>query len=179
MKTLMLLAGLPGVGKSTISRHLREKIKDARVIDIDVFKAMIVDPTLIGDQVDPPEIRWACYQLALNTAFGLFEYGLTSTVIMDEVFHLASLRCKVEKLCAERGVNVLWVEVRSPHHVVKERLQQRKGHILSPEEALNIHQMFREIFEKFPDAHPGYIAVENDGRDVGTLVDDIMEKRAV
>ena len=162
MKKLLLFAGLPGVGKSSISREVSKKI-GAKIVDIDDFKKIDVDPTLVKNQIDPPELRWAYYQKALKCVFGLFDQGIP-TVIMDEVFHSNSLRTQLEFLCAERHVQVLWVEVQCPYDIVERRLQSttREGHILSAEEALKMHLLFKEIFEKFSIHNQNHIIVNNE-----------------
>ena len=177
MKRLLLFAGLPGVGKSTISRQVNKET-GARIVDIDDFKKTNVDPSLVKTQIDPPELRWAYYQKALEYVFGLFEQGV-SMVIMDEVFHLSSLRAQLETLCATKQVQVLWVEVQCPYDTVEKRLQSttREGHILSSAEALKMHLMFKEIFEGFPTDSPNHVVVNNeDGGSVGELVGSILKK---
>jgi len=158
---LLLFAGLPGVGKSTISKEVSKKI-GAKIVDIDDFKKIDVDPALVKNQIDPPEQRWTYYQKAIEHAFGLFKQGI-STVIMDEVFHLNSLRVRLESACAEQSVQVLWIEVRCSYDIVKKRLQSttREGHILSSEEALKMHLLFERIFEKFSLNSQNHIVINN------------------
>ena len=150
----------------------------AKIVDLDDFKKIDVDPILVKNQVDPPELRWVYYQKALKYAFCLFEQEI-STVIMDEVFHLDSLRTKLETLCKERRVQVLWVEVRCPYDIVERRLHStnREGHILSAEEALRMHLLFKEIFENFSTDGQSHIVVNNEGdMDLDLLVDNISRK---
>jgi predicted kinase len=179
MKKLLLFAGLPGVGKSTISSKFSKKA-GAKIVDIDNFKKTNVDPTLVKSQIDPPELRWSYYQKALEHVFGLFEQGIL-VVLMDEVFHLNSLRIQLETLCAEQCVQVLWIEVRCPYEVVAKRLQltRREGHILSSEEAIKMNLLFQEIFEKFPTESKNHIIVNNEEiGNVDLLIENILEKFA-
>lgn len=178
MSELLLFSGLPGVGKSTISRAVGEKT-GATVVDIDEFKKIDVDPALLKSQIDPPEQRWAYYQKALGHVLDLYGQGI-ATVIMDEVFHLHSLRTKLEALCAERNVRVLWIEVRCTYETVEKRLQSkaRNGHVLSTSESLKMYTLFTGIFEKFPDCTGNHIIVHNES-DANTdlVVADILKKR--
>lgn len=179
MKRLLLFAGLPGVGKTTISSKVSSRT-GAKVIDLDDFKKTDVDPTLVKSQIDPPELRWSYYQKALEHVFSLFDQGI-HTAIMDEVFHLDLLRAQLEVLCDEQGVQVLWVEVTCPYETVSRRLhsKKREGHILSTEEALKMHLMFVEIFVKFSSGTKNHIVVNNENvDDVDSLVESILEKLA-
>lgn len=180
MRKLMLIAGLPGVGKTTISNGVSKKV-GAKVVDLDDFKKTDVDPTLVKNQIDPPELRWAYYKKALEHVFCLFEQGVT-IAIMDEVFHLNSLRAQLETLCEGRDVQVLWIEVQCSYDVVEKRLQsvKREGHILSTEEALKMHLMFKEIFEKFSADRQNHIVVNNeDVGDLDLLVENILKKVSI
>jgi predicted kinase len=158
MERLILLAGLPGVGKSTIARGIASD-EGAIVIDMDDFKRVAVASSLVTSQIDPPEVRWTYYQSALAHAF-----TLGGTVIMDEVFHLDSLRTRLEQACRARGVQVRWIEVRCSYKVVERRLRAgaRVGHILSTDEALRMYQLFQAIFEGFPEGKENYGVVNND-----------------
>lgn len=157
MKKLVLLAGLPGVGKSTIARKIAST-ENGTVLDLDDFKREAVASALVTSQVDPPEVRWAYYERALAHAF-----TLDGIVVMDEVFHLHSLRTRLEQVCSARGVQVQWIEVRCPYAVVEKRLRSaaRVGHILSTDEALRMHLLFQDIFEGFPSDKENHVVMHN------------------
>lgn len=179
MKKLVLFSGLPGVGKSTISSGFSGRT-GAKIVDLDDFKKTDVDPTLVKSQIDPPELRWSYYQKALKYVFSLFDQGI-SIVIMDEVFHLNSLRFQLESLCEEQSVDVLWVEVVCTYDVVEKRLhsKKREGHILSTDEALRMNLLFQEIFEEFSTENKNHIVVNNENAsDVDLLVENILKKIA-
>lgn len=157
MKRLILLAGLPGVGKSTIARRIAFT-EGGTVLDLDDFKRDAVASTLVTTQIDPPDVRWAYYVKALEHAI-----TLEGTVIMDEVFHLQSLRTRLEHACVAQHVQVQWIEVQCPYAVVERRLRvaARVGHILSTDQALNMYLLFQNIFEKFPENKENYVLVDN------------------
>ena len=177
MKRLFLLAGLPGVGKSTVSRSLSNKL-EAIIVDIDDFKKIVVDPTTVTKEIDPPELRWLYYQEAIQHVLGLYDQGV-SAVIMDEVFHLSSLRSSLEILCIQHDVEVQWVEVRCSYDTVAKRLRStgRNGHILSTEEALAMHLRFTAIFEPFARDSKNHIVIDNeDDVSVDLLVERVLQK---
>ena len=173
---LVLFSGLPGVGKTTVSNSVG-KLIDAVTVDIDDFKRNSVDGKLVKSQIDPPEIRWGYYQKALSHVLELFNSG-AKRIILDEVFHLSSLRSKIEGFCAENGVKVVWVEVLCDYKVVEGRLNsvKREGHLLSTQEALSMHLMFKEIFESFPFCSRNHIVVDNErGVDCESLSKRILD----
>jgi predicted kinase len=174
-RLLILLSGFPGVGKSTISKEMGERL-DAHIIDIDDFKKGEVDPTLVKTQIDPPELRWKYYQKALAHVFSLFEQG-KSVLVMDEVFHLQELRLRLEASCREQGVMVIWVEVRCDYDIVKKRLQRnnREGHILSSIEALKMNQLFAEIYEDFSPKQNHIVVNNNNEPDMAALTEQILQ----
>ena len=132
-------------------------------MDIDEIKRKIVDPNLVTSTVDPPEVRWQCYEKAAEVIFSLLEKG-ASTIIVDEVFHLADLRQKLEELFLEKGIEVFWLEILCSYVEVERRLQAkaRSGHILSTEEALKMNLLFQEIFERFPEGKKNHIIFRNE-----------------
>lgn len=163
MSTLVLFSGLPGVGKTTISQAFCKK-NNGHTIDLDDFKKTDVDPKLVKDFIDPPDVRWGYYQKALHRAHSLF-LGGAHLVVMDEVFHLADLRKRIDTFCAERNIRAMWIEVRCPYLVVRDRLNmhEREGHILSPLETMTMYRMFHKIFEPFEDVQGSHILVQNVG----------------
>jgi predicted kinase len=172
---LLLFTGFPGVGKSTISQGVGQRT-GATIVDLDDFKKTDVDPLQVKHEIDPPDVRWAYYQKALECVFDKFDQGLRMA-IMDEVFHLRSLRDQLESRCANREVQAIWIEVQCPYAVVRKRLESttRPGHILTTEEALNMYLRFQDIFEAFPANSKNRIVVNNEhDTDINLLVERIL-----
>ncbi len=170
MKRLSLLGGLPGSGKSTLARALAKRL-GAAIVDIDDFKRGVVDPTALAEGIDPPEVRWQYYQRALSHILDLFEQGVEH-VVTDEMFHVGQLRKRIESICVQSGISVLWIEVRCTDEEVVNHLaaHPREGHILNTEQTL---RMRREVAQVFDDFHCGAnrLIVSNTG-----LVDDAVDK---
>jgi predicted kinase len=160
-KALVLFAGLPLAGKTTISKEVGRRL-GFPIVDIDTFKRAVVDPAKVSKEIDPPEIRRQYYELALNHVEQLLCDNRGA--IIDEVFHLASLRAWIEDWCAQKDITVVWVEVVCDRAVVEQRMScgVRHGHILSTEEALQMNALFRGIFEPFENT-PDHVCVNNSG----------------
>ena len=175
MKKLVLFAGLPGSGKTTICRRIGEMSEICHV-DVDHYKKHRADPNKVTKEVDPPELRLLYCRDALDEAFRHFGDG-ASTVVMDEVYPYHSVRAQLEALCAEQQIKVLWVEVRSLHGTAVKRLSTpRIGHLLTPECAAEIHHMCAVAFETFPVNCPNHITIDNeDGDNIDSLVTKVLE----
>lgn len=173
MKRVIFLAGLPAVGKSTIARSLASKFNGS-VLDIDRIKRELVDPDTVSTSIDPPEVRWKCYEQAAKEVLSSLEAG-ELTVVVDEVFHIHELREKIEYLFLEKKVKVDWIEVICSHQEVAKRLNAvgRAGHILSTKQSLDMNLLFQDIFEPFPDGKLNHLVFKNEN---GSSVDDLPLK---
>ena len=173
MPTIILISGLPGNGKSTLARQLASRT-NGQFLDIDDYKKVVADPTLVKSEIDPPHIRRIYYRDAIMAAFGVLQTGVP-VVIMEEVFHLAALRDEISSMCSKANVHVLWIEVTCPYEIVESRLRSngREGHILSTDEALRMHRLFEGVFEPFP--HGNCFRVDNSDGELDLAVEDVMK----
>ncbi len=176
MKKLILLAGLPGSGKTTICRRVHE-LGLAMRVDVDYYKRIRTDPARVTDEVDPPEMRWLYCRDALEEALRLFESG-ASIVVMDEVYPYRSVRSWMETFCVEQKVEVRWVEMRSSMNTAIDRLSaSREGHLLdTPEIATKILNMCARAFEAFPIHALNHTVIDNEnGSSIDSLVAEIWK----
>ncbi len=172
MKNVMCFSGLPGTGKSTISKIVVQKTGGI-LLDLDIYKRQVVDPNVVSNSIDPPEIRWQYYSLAIEGIKVLPH----EVIIVDEVFHLNYLRTKFENSCISNDMRIIWVEVICAMNVVKTRLETpRPGHILSPSEAIAMNRMFAEIFEPFSGEMSNYIQLDNSGNEnIDVLASQVLQ----
>ncbi|GBD11080.1 hypothetical protein HRbin23_00731 [bacterium HR23] len=156
---LVLVAGMIGTGKSTLARHLAERLQG------EVISSDVVRKTLAG--IPPTEHRyepWGAgiysadmdrrtYQTMFQQARSLLERG--KVVILDASFRSSQHRQEALDLAREKGVPFFVVETTAPEEVVRERLQRRQERQEGPSDArLNLLPAFREHFEPLTDIPP-------------------------
>ena len=118
---LLLIGGLPGVGKTTVAREVARRIHAAHV-RIDALEAGLVDLGL----APPGRIGAAGYGLALTVADTLLAGA--ATVIVDAVFPVAESRGPWTALADEHGVPARWVRLVCSDPVEhRRRVEQRAG----------------------------------------------------
>jgi tRNA uridine 5-carbamoylmethylation protein Kti12 len=119
-KTVLLLMGLPGSGKSTLSKKILESLPGSLHVEYDaVANEMIVE--------ECDELQ--AWRLSRHAALKRLDYLLGErgpTILMDDNFHLSSMRKQVYHVC-QRYPNVrfgiLWLD--TPLEICLERNQQR------------------------------------------------------
>ena len=158
-KRLLLVTGLPGVGKTTIADIIGEGMQ-APVIHIDDFKKAVVPANQISSQIDPPGVRMRYYKPAFEVAFKHFDNGHRA-VIMEEVFPFHELRAAIERGCRRQKVKTLWIKVHTPYIAVERRLHEtaRPGHALTTEETLALHKAFVRQYDPFEVGTPNYLKI--------------------
>lgn len=162
MTQIIGISGLVGSGKTTVAEGLAQSLP-ASLIHVDDYKRQIVDPKALTAGLDPPELRWQYYELALGRAFRLLHDGLES-VVVDEMFHVGFLRDRIERVCEERGIGVLWVEVRCGDDTARRRveLKPRTDHILNLEQMFKIRAEVAAAFDPFPRYAANHYLAHND-----------------
>ena len=119
-KIALILMGLPGSGKSTLSKKVLQSLPGSMHVEYDA-----VANELIVDECD--ELQ--AWRLSRHEALKRLDYLLGeggSTILMDDNFHLSSMRKQVYHVC-QRHPNVrfgiLWLD--TPLEICLQRNQQR------------------------------------------------------
>ncbi|MGB0925110.1 MAG: AAA family ATPase [Minisyncoccia bacterium] len=162
---IVLVAGLPGVGKTSIANKIAEVYSENELnplrIDIDDIKREVVPMDQLSSGIDSDEVRGSYYKLATVRASNSLK-GNFDVVIMEEVFHRKHLRKYIEKIAMNSNFKVLWVHVTCPYETVENRLVEKNraisGHILSTDTALRMNREFGKMFDSFSE---NFITIKN------------------
>lgn len=148
---LVVVCGLPGVGKTTVARTITER-KGARLIRTDVVrKELFPEPEYTKAE------EQAVYTELLSRAAGTLRAG--QSVVLDGTFYDATYRGQAEEVAAECEVRMRMVHVTCEECVVEERIRAREGD--ESDATFEIHQRFREKFDPIERDH---VTVDNSGQ---------------
>lgn len=143
---LVLVCGLPGTGKSTLSKNLAREIK-ATVLRTDVVrKELFSSPTYTDEEK----------RLIYDVIFLVAKYLLLAkrNVIMDGTFYRRTLRREVYNI-AERTYSKLHViECICPEDVIKQRMLRRSKRSRGLSDAdFEVYKKIEKVFEPIERGH--------------------------
>lgn len=133
----MVVCGLPGAGKTTVSREIAERI-DAELLRTDVVREDVVsDP-----DYTPEETRRVYDELLDRAAAAVDERG---GVVLDGTFRRKHLRAAAREVAANVDATFELVKVECSAEVVRERIAAREGDESDADFA--VHELLAEEFE--------------------------------
>jgi predicted kinase len=156
-KNLILVAGLPGSGKTTVSRILKEHLEGIH-LELDEPKREIIPREVMHrcaseGKTSPYPLLLQVYQHTCNELSNLVEVSREKPkyIIIDEVFHLKEFRDMLDERGESLGYKTWFVEVIcSDEAIVTSRLtgdkKRKQEHVLQ-DQALNMRQAFIKVFE--------------------------------
>ncbi|KGH45484.1 hypothetical protein IN07_17535 [Modestobacter caceresii] len=126
---LIVVGGLPGVGKTTVAREVAAALGAAH-LRVDAFEVALLRQGLVPT---PDEVGAHGYDLALAAADTCLTAG--TDVLVDAVFDVAAARRPFRDLAIRHGIPVHWVRLictdRAEHRRrVEERPADLPGHVL-------------------------------------------------
>jgi len=150
---LVVVCGLPGVGKSTVSRAIADRL-DAAVLRTDVVRK-----ELFGEPAYTTDETAAVYDERLARARARLRTG---PVVLDGTFKRRDRRADARDLAASVGSRFRLVRVDCDEAVVEERIAEREG---VSDADIEIHRRFRDRFEPVEIDH---LVVDNSGPQAAT-----------
>ncbi len=175
-RDLILIAALPGVGKTTLAREFARQTKGVH-FDLDDIKRVVVPEDMVTEGIDPPEYRYKYYAEAIRKLPELFAESSARIVIMDETFHLQGFRQMWDEAAGQLNIRVHWVEAVCDEEIVKERLgigKDRENHILAGK-GYQMYLLFKKAFEPIKGPHE----VVDTSKDIVPQVQRIVRERSI
>lgn len=137
---LLLIAGLPGSGKTTVARAFAA-LSGSVHLNSDTIRHEL---GLMGHY--RPENKEKVYFTLLERSRKALLQG--KTVVVDSTFFKESVREPFRALASECSVPLRWVEVRAEEHTLRERLSHPRP---DSEADFSVYEKIRDAFEPLPD----------------------------
>lgn len=151
---LAVVCGLPGVGKSTVSRAIAERLP-ATVLRTDVIrKELFSNPEYTTAETV------AVYDDLLTRAFDHLDVG--ESVVLDATFKTSERRIQARDLAEQVGARFRLVYVDCDEAVLERRIRERDG---VSDADFDVHIEFRDRFEAVEMDH---VVIDNSGSKAAT-----------
>jgi predicted kinase len=139
---LILIAGLPGSGKTTLARALAAQTNTLH-LNSDLMRRAL---GLMGHYA--PEDKAAVYAALLERARASLSEG--KDVVVDSTFYKESVRAPFRQLASDCATALCWIEVRAQEAVIRERLKTPRPDSEADEA---VYEKIRDEAEPLPEAH--------------------------
>jgi predicted kinase len=162
---LCVVTGLPGVGKTTVSRALADHV-DARLVRTDTVRA-----DCVSDPQYTPSERATVYDEVFDRARKTLAGG--RNVVLDGTFQWRADRKRAVGIAAETGATLGVVVVDCDESTVRDRITAREGDASDAD-----FGVYREIRAEYDPVRLPHATVDNSGgldateAQVAALVDD-------
>lgn len=137
---LLLIAGLPGTGKTTVARAFAALI-GATHLNSDVLRREL---GMMGHY--NPEDKEQVYKTLLDRARQALLRG--ESVVVDSTFYKERIRAPFVDLAEECGAPLYWVEIQAEEQTLRERLSHPRP---DSEADFAVYEKVRDAFEQLPE----------------------------
>ena len=151
---LVVVCGLPGVGKSTVAGVVSDRLEASRLRTDVVRKELFDDPAYTDAETA------TVYDELLVRARDRLVDG--HSVVLDGTFRRRDWRAEARDLAGDFGAGFRLLRVECPEPVVERRIVERDG---VSDADLEIHRQFRDRFEPVEMDH---VVVDNSGSEAET-----------
>lgn len=152
---LVVVCGLPGVGKTTVSERVAEQIGAARLRTDVVRKEIVDEPTYSEAETE------RVYAALIARARKRLRAG--DDVVLDATFRRAEFRTAAAELADAVGARFQLLKVECDQAVVERRIRAREGD--ESDADIEVHRLFREEYEAL---ERDYAVVDNSGSEAET-----------
>ena len=143
MSIVLIICGLPGVGKSTVARLLAPNIEAAIVSSDEIRKSLFRVPTYRRHE------KRLVYKAMLLVARYL--YNANVNCILDATFSRDTARQEVQDTLGLTRDQFRIIECTCPEDIVMTRLKQRKNDFSDAD--YSIYKMMKRIYEPIKEEH--------------------------
>ena len=147
--TLVVVCGLPGVGKSTVAKQVADRIDAAVVRSDTVRKRLFSDPTYSAEETA------SVYGALLSRARDRLARG--ESVVLDATFADSRFRTAAVELGAEAAAESTLVCVECEQAVAERRIRERDG--ISDADV----DVYRQFADAFDPIETEAVVVDNSG----------------
>lgn len=140
-----MICGLPGTGKSFISRELANRI-DAEHLNTDKIRKHVLDKRTYSE-----EEKNKIYNMLAKEAEKLLKQG--KNVIVDATFYLKRHREIMKKTAEQTGNNFYAIQCILPEEEIRKRMEKRKQEKNYSEADFNVYLKIKNIFESLEGEH--------------------------
>lgn len=139
---LIIIRGLPGTGKSTLSRKLAERL-GAVHISSDSIRLKLIEKRTYSERE-----KMMVYDKMIETAVGFLQ---NKSVILDATFYKRELLEKARKAAEEVKKSCILIECVLSEEKVKERIAQRDKD--ESEANFEVYKKVKSVFEEIAEDH--------------------------
>ncbi|MCE7743337.1 MAG: AAA family ATPase [Candidatus Heimdallarchaeota archaeon] len=146
---VILLAGLPGTGKSTLARKLSRRYRLEHISTDSIRKRIFRDVRRdhFGRGSYSNRQRMVVYDTIYYVLYTLLKHGVGC--VLDGTFYQDRMRAKVSRICDRFNAKFLLVIVTCPEETIRKRFEEREKRerrTLSDADS-KVYEKFKQLFE--------------------------------